>query len=276
MVVFRSLALAAALAAAFVLPAGAAGCLPGDPACVPAPPSSIQVNPDPALGDGAVANVSAAGSLVPLEFVPPAPAVAVEPLAPALAPSFPTLSVPQRYQDASDASCGVQALGMALSALPGSPPTSPALIGFLQGNGMMYDFGTGVEELAFAAQSFGYKGAVPFHGGDLSTLSSELAEGRPVVVSLGANGEGQPGHFVTITGISPDGEWVSYNDPTLGEQVLPAAEFQSLWGLESTLSPTRHCMPQVNMTGKSMQPPSLLTPGSRLRRPSYRVRSQGQ
>jgi hypothetical protein len=97
---------------------------------------------------------------------------------------------------------------------------------------MMYDFGTGVEELAFAAQSFGYKGALPFYGGDLSTLASELAEGRPVVVSLGAKGEGQPGHFVTVTGISPDGSWIAYNDPTLGEQVLPASEFLRLWGLQ--------------------------------------------
>ena len=232
MVVFRSLGVAAALAAVFVLPAAAAGCLPGDPACVPAPPSSIQVNPDPALAGGAITDVGAVGSLVPLEFVLPAPAVAVEPLAPASVPSFPTLSLPLRYQDPSDASCGVQALGMALSAIPGSPPTSPALLGFLQGNGMMYDFGTGVEELAFAAQSFGYKGALPFYGGDLSTLASELAESRPVVVSLGAKGEGQPGHFVTVTGISPDGSWIAYNDPTLGEQVLPASEFLRLWGLQ--------------------------------------------
>jgi hypothetical protein len=105
---------------------------------------------------------------------------------------------------------------------------------------MMYDFGTGVEELAFAAQSFGYKGALPFHGGDLSTLASELAEGHPVVVSLGSNastslstgGEGQPGHFVTVTGISPDGDWIAFNDPTLGEQVLSTSEFMRLWGLQ--------------------------------------------
>jgi hypothetical protein len=53
-----------------------------------------------------------------------------------------------------------------------------------------------------------------------------------VVVSLGANGEGQPGHFVTVTGISPDGRWVSYRDPTLGKVVVSAEEFLRLWGLQ--------------------------------------------
>jgi hypothetical protein len=37
---------------------------------------------------------------------------------------------------------------------------------------------------------------------------------------------------VTVTGISPDGRWIAYNDPTLGAQVLSASEFMRLWGLQ--------------------------------------------
>ncbi len=35
-----------------------------------------------------------------------------------------------------------------------------------------------------------------------------------------------------MTGISPDQKWVSYNDPTLGEQTITAEEFNRLWGLQ--------------------------------------------
>ena len=35
---------------------------------------------------------------------------------------------------------------------------------------MMYDFGTGVEELAFAAESFGYRGSYAFHDASLADL----------------------------------------------------------------------------------------------------------
>ncbi|HSB88883.1 MAG TPA: C39 family peptidase, partial [Anaerolineales bacterium] len=234
MVVLRSTALAAILAAMFVLPVTAQDC--GED-CLPLPPSSVQVDVDPAIGQAHTQDVAAPGVLMPLEPIVsmPAPPAQVVPLGgnPSTgAPSFPKLSVPVRYQDSGDVSCGVQALGMALSAGGGSTPTSSALLGFLQSNGMMYDFGTGVEELAFAAQSFGYRGASPFYGGDVSLLQSELAAGRPVVVSLGVNGDGEPGHFVTVTGISPDGGWISYSDPTLGEMVVPSSEFLRLWGLQ--------------------------------------------
>jgi predicted double-glycine peptidase len=77
---------------------------------------------------------------------------------------------------------------------------------------------------------------VPFHGWGMEDLRGELEAGRPVVVSLGANpstslrtgGDHEPGH--TVTGVSADGEWVSYNDPTLGKQVILRAEFERLWG----------------------------------------------
>ncbi|MEE8567959.1 MAG: papain-like cysteine protease family protein, partial [Anaerolineales bacterium] len=142
--------------------------------------------------------------------------------------------IPMRYQAAGDVSCGVQALGMALDGIDGSAPTSNSLLGFLQDQDMMYNFGTGVEELAHAAQNFGYAGSLPFHGWSLDQLSTTLAEGKPVVVALGANGADQPGHFVTVTGVSPDGRWVTYNDPTLGKQVISAEEFERLWGLQGS------------------------------------------
>jgi len=121
---------------------------------------------------------------------------------------------------------------MALDGIKGSAPTSNSIRGFLQDQGMMHDFGTGVEELAHAAQNFGYAGSLPFHGWSLDQLSATLAEGKPVVVALGTNGADQPGHFVTVTGVSTDGKWVSYNDPTLGKQVISAEEFEHLWGLQ--------------------------------------------
>jgi len=137
-----------------------------------------------------------------------------------------------RYQTAGDVSCGVQALGMALDGIEGSAPTSNSLLGFLQDQGMMYDFGTGVEELAHAAQNFGYAGSLPFHGWSLENIKAELSAGQPVVIDLGANGSDEPGHFVTLTGISPDGTWVAYSDPLLGERMVPLDDFLDLWALQ--------------------------------------------
>jgi hypothetical protein len=150
----------------------------------------------------------------------------------AVLPSFDTLPLPMYHQDPEDVSCGVQALSMALSGLEGSAPNPNALLNFLSGQGMLYDFGTGVEELAYAAQSFGYAGSLPFHGASFVDLESMLDQDLPPVVALGSNGAGEPGHFVTVTGISPDGEWVAYNDPALGRQVLRASEFEQLWTLQ--------------------------------------------
>src|SRR3990170_7550007 len=221
----RLLVAAAILAAVFilVLPALADdSCPPGG--CPLPPPQSREVNPAPARADGSAVEVATAGDLPPIE-------ITVHVLAPAfgepapIGTSIETIAVPVRYQDPGDVSCGVQALGMALDALPGAAPTSSAMLGLLQDNGMMYEFGTGVEELAYAAQSFGYKGSFAFHGASIDQLQAQLATGRPVVVSLGANGEGTPGHFVTVTGVSADGQWVAYNDPTLGEQVISSSEF---------------------------------------------------
>jgi len=144
------------------------------------------------------------------------------------------LAVPQRTQDPDDPTCGAAALGMALEFLSltegGEAPDTAALIKDLDASGFLYQTGTGVEELAALARSYGYRGASPFHGWSLEKLAGELASGHPVVVSLGLNGENQPGHFVTLTGMAADGSWVAYNDPVLGEQTLSAEEFLAAWG----------------------------------------------
>jgi len=240
--------LAAVLAAVLVIPAAAQDCIPNDPvpagetsdsgypaSCLPLPPSSVEVSTHAGSSSATLTDLGPPGVLMPLEAVIPMPLHAVEvvPLAgDSSAPVFSSLAVPMRYQDPGDVSCGIQALGMALDGLGGGAPESSAMLGFLQSKGMMYDFGTGVEELAYAAQSFGYRGSYSFHDGTLADLQTQLDAGHPVTVALGTNGEGAAGHFVTVTGISPDGQWVSYNDPTLGKQTISAEEFQRLWGLQ--------------------------------------------
>ena len=153
-------------------------------------------------------------------------------------PSFnmDSLAVPQRYQDPLDQTCGAAALGMALEFLSlngeGDAPSQGSLVAGLKNSGLLYETGTGVEELAFLARGHGYQGTSAFHDWTLDQLRDQLEAGKPVVVSLGSNGEGQAGHFVTLTGISADGKWVSYNDPILGKQTVSADEFQKLWDLQ--------------------------------------------
>lgn len=238
----RALTVAALFAALFVLVLPVhADCGDGDPTCLLEPPISVEIRTASTSGDASV-TAAESGALTPLDFTVPMPlprrveafsvSAQSEPNSTDSIPDFASLSIPMRYQAAGDVSCGVQALGMALDGIHGSAPTSHSILGFLQDQGMMYDFGTGVEELAHAAQNFGYAGSLPFHGWSRDQLMATLAEGKPVVVALGANGADQPGHFVTVTGVSPDGRWVTYNDPTLGKQVISAEEFSRRWGLQ--------------------------------------------
>jgi hypothetical protein len=215
-------------------PVACAVCPPGDPDCQLVPAESEEVNPDPGVGD-----VALPGSpLVALAVIPmPLPRQADPSLLPGPAsgpPTLPGIDIPLRYQQAGDVSCGMQALRIALDGLEGAAPTSAALPGFLQGSGVAYDFGTGVEGLAYAAQSTGYRGSHAFHGASLEDLASQLTAGSAVVVSPGANSEGAPGQFVTVTGISPDGKWVACNDPTFDRQVLSIEELRRLWGLQGS------------------------------------------
>ena len=222
--------LAAATAVPLILARPAsADCPPENPACRLSPAQSVEVHDDPSWVRGTLDVVTEPGRLLTVPI--PDLFVASVPLD-APAPAVSRLDVPLRMQNPSDVSCGVQALGMALAGLDAAAPTSDALLGFLQGNRMMYDFGTGVEELAYAAQSFGYRGSLAFHGWGLNDLQEQLEAGQPIVVALGVNGERSPGHFVTVTGISADEAWIAYSDPTYGEQTLPAAEFLAGWGLQ--------------------------------------------
>jgi len=151
-------------------------------------------------------------------------------------PDVKSLAIPQRYQDPSDVTCGAAALGMALEFLSlngeGASPSQETLVGDLKNSGLLYETGTGVEELAYLARQHGYQGTTAVHDWTLEQLGGQLAAGRPVVVSLGANGVDQPGHFVTLTGISEDGSWVSYNDPILGNQTISAETFLKSWNLQ--------------------------------------------
>ncbi len=151
-------------------------------------------------------------------------------------PSFQTLAVPQRYQDPSDVNCGAAALGMALDFLSlsgeGEAPSAKILVADLKNSGLLYETGTGVEELAYLARGHGYRGTTAFHNWTLEQIAEQIRLGKPVVVSLGVNGENQPGHFVTVTGVSEDGEWVRYNDPILGAQTVPVHDFLKAWSLQ--------------------------------------------
>lgn len=173
------------------------------------------------------------GVEVPLLAAPPS----YVDLAPQLVGEEPTfvvsLAVPQHYQNPADVTCGAAALGMALEFLSlygeGQAPSQDTLVSNLKNNGLLYETGTGVEELAYLARGHGYRGTIAFHNWTLEQITEQLHLGKPVVVSLGTENEQAPGHFVTLTGVSSDGEWVSYNDPILGAQTVPAKEFLKSW-----------------------------------------------
>ncbi|MCK5634638.1 MAG: SH3 domain-containing protein, partial [Anaerolineales bacterium] len=211
-----------------------AGCPEDDPACKLIPPESREVRVSSSEADLDFSEAYLSHALAPIPMPPP---TLLQPITGvigsiSLAPEFTTIALPLRHQDSADVSCGAQALGMALEPLEGAAPSSAAILEFLRQHDYLYSFGTGVEELALTAQEFGYAGSVSFHNWSLDDLQTELAAGRPVVIDLGANGVDEPGHFVTLTGISPDSGWVAYSDPLLGERVAPLDEFLSLWALQ--------------------------------------------
>ncbi|MDF1501167.1 MAG: papain-like cysteine protease family protein [Anaerolineales bacterium] len=214
-----------------------ADCGEGEPDCPLIPPQSRQVAVSTTSGRQVIRTDSYSLPIQPAPLSMPLPA-RLEPTGRKpednsdTHPDLKTIEVSLRRQDPSDVSCGVQALGMALEPLEGAAPSSAAILDFLLANDYLYDFGTGAEELAMAAQSLGYAGSVAFHGWTLEDLHAEFEAGRPVVVDLGANGPDQPGHFVTLTGIAADWSRVAYSDPILDERVVPLAEFMRLWDLQ--------------------------------------------
>ena len=218
----------------------------GDP---PPPPEPVKppwitgINPNGSLSTADQVEITPTGIIsysqgveVPLmvispEFVALEPQIVVDPI-----PAINSLAIPQRYQDPADVTCGAAALGMALEFLSlngeGEAPSQVSLINDLKNSGLLYDTGTGVEELAYQARQYGYQGATAFHNWSLDLIGEQLGAGKPVVVSLGSNGSDQPGHFVTLTSISADGKWVSYNDPVLGKRTVATEDFQLLWALQ--------------------------------------------
>jgi hypothetical protein len=146
------LSLLSALSAAPAL----AQCPEDDPDCPLEPPQSEQIDNDPISADGATGETDNPGAIKPIEsdLEGQGPEIiAPVPLAPSGSspPDFDKVQIPVRWQEPTDVSCGVQALGMAFDGLGGGTPTSNAILEHLQSNNMMYDFGTLVEELAHTA-----------------------------------------------------------------------------------------------------------------------------
>ncbi len=146
-----------------------------------------------------------------------------------------TLDVPLRTQDPETVFCGPTSLGMAFDFLQKQsanhqPPATSDLIQFMKSKNLLYDFGTGVEELAYAARLQGYEGSYYFSEWDITRLKQELHEGRPVLTPIKLDNYKQPvGHFVTVTGFSPDEQFVIANDPLKGEVHIPVDKFNADW-----------------------------------------------
>lgn len=161
---------------AFAFPA-IAGCPDDDPTCKLIPPESHEVRVSTSAGDLGLSEVDSSSPLTPIPMPPPALLQPVR--APidssSITPEFTTITLPLRHQDPLDVSCGIQALGMALEPLGGAAPSSAAILDFLRQHDYLYEFGTGVEELALAAQEFGYSGSLPSHDWTLDNLQAELA-----------------------------------------------------------------------------------------------------
>ena len=214
---------------------------PPDPGRIEPPPIT-GLNTGGTLSEGDMGEVTPSGTLSNVDLAIPEFPGSPEYVEPAIESiDQPTvkhsLSVPLRSQEPADVTCGAAALGMAMdfTTLNGNPaaPSTDQLAADLQNAGLLYeDIGTGVEELAYLARNHGYRGSYAFHNWTLEQLAGQLEAGHPPIVALGANGASQPGHFVTVTGISEDGSWVRFNDPILGEKTLSATDFLRLWSLQ--------------------------------------------
>jgi len=197
-------------------------------------PDITGVNPDPEPEQGELSEIEATGIVQPLDVAAP-PTVGISQTGNSQTPNLKNkLAAPLRYQGSDETACGIHALGMAMDFLAQGAqenlaPSSSELLNNLAQAGMFYHWGTGVEELAYLARQYGYAGSYAFHDWTLAKLRAQLQQEHPVVVSLGTNGEGQPGHFVTVTGVSDDGKWISYNDPAQGKVTAAAGQFLADW-----------------------------------------------
>ena len=142
------------------------------------------------------------------------------------------LAVPIRKQAPGSVHCGPAALGMAMDdmnlKMGGRNPSTPEIVAFLEERGLMYGWGTGVEELVQAARAFGYPGSRSFSGWTLEDVAEQLKMGNPVVIPLGEK-PGEPGHFVVVIGISEDSSRVAVNNPLEGQHEIPSIEFFRKW-----------------------------------------------
>ena len=212
------------------------------------------INPDAVLSEGSLGKAhpsdsfSQVGFSLPVLMDPP-PFVALEPTS-----SDQESRDHIHGRDYSDVNCGPTALAYALNILDpvGKTPeiTTTQLGNFLSARGLMYDWGTGVEELTFAARELGYSGSYFFRDWSFEKLADVLRQAKPVVVSLGTNGLEQPGHFVTLTGISEDGDWIKYYDSARGESIMSREDFLELWQQQGSAG----IIPQKNISTTVMDP----------------------
>jgi len=214
----------------------------------PQPPERITapeisgLNPDVVMSEGNQGETHPSGIFSPLEIQLPFPAapptyIQLKPQKNHIPGSaVQSLAVPLRIQDPNQVTCGLQALGMVMDFMElGSgavAPTDQQLLSFISRQGLLYEWGTGVEELAYSAREFGYAGSYAFHGWTLQQLMDHIQRGIPVVVSLGIDGREKPGHFVTVTGFSDNGRWVTCNDPLAGRITVPIDEFLDQWEMQ--------------------------------------------
>ena len=155
-----------------------------------------------------------------------------------LPPLSTTLSTPAAASGtaaAADVGCGPRALAGVLQSLEGEgAPTGGQLLAELRARGLLYAWGTGVEELAYLARRHGFRGSVPFHEASLPELEEWVRQGVPVIVALGENGKGSPGHFVTMTSVSADGAWFWVDDPTLGRRLISREALAGSWAAQGS------------------------------------------
>jgi predicted double-glycine peptidase len=66
--------------------------------------------------------------------------------------------------------------------------------------------------------------------GDWNDLQHHIREGRPLIVALRASGRLGPLHYVVVTGIDTDGQYVYVHDPAQQESLRMSREgFESEW-----------------------------------------------
>ena len=68
--------------------------------------------------------------------------------------------------------------------------------------------------------------------GDWSELQDHLGKGRPLIVSLGANGARGPLHYAVVVGVDAARGYVFLNDPARGKMLRMSREgFETEWDL---------------------------------------------